>query len=251
MAETNAQLVALTQRIVIDKLSSKGYPASVVNGDINLGVGDLSLGCFTASVQQHARAVLLTFATELKLKQPAIAVRDTTAGVGSTVEQAISKGAETWLEGVLPTVLSTLSCGQSDLVQMANVCQIDTAKGLSNEWELFSGPYQVAGRDRDHLAQHLDNQKPFFFMLKEGYLPILPLNPPYFWASLFLSRQASGEMISDCKINNVDWAPGCEALERFAWPTDPGFLMFRQFVMGKLRRTQAVHEERKWWQVWK
>jgi hypothetical protein len=252
MSEPDKTLTLFALQQTVDVLETRGFKPRIKDGAADLGVGAVSLRCSVPGVQQHPGAVVVAIAGEVLIPDMASTpIQDSAVGTAETTEKAVASGVRAWIDGVLPPVLMARGIGKAEEVHPFDLCQIDFVNNLTNVWDVYAGPFQVAGRDREHLARHLEAQQPFTMLLTSGALPPIATTPGLFWLKLFLSRQESGELTAECRLNNQDWPAGAEALRTFAWPTEPGFLLYRQFIVGKLSKSDPYKPEKKWWQVWK
>ncbi len=250
MSEPDPKLTSLAREQLVEVLSSQGFKPTINDAAVYLGVGAISLRCSVPGLQEHPGAVVASIAGEVHVPMAgSLPIQDTSVGSAETTENAIAAGLRAWIEGVLPPIRMASGIGKAEEVHPFDLCQVDLLNNLTNVWDVYAGPFQVAGRDREQLASQLEAQQPFPLLLSA--LPPISIKPPLFWLKLFLSRQESGETSAECRLNNQSWPAGAEALRKLAWPADPGVLLFRQFIVGKLIKSAPYKPEKKWWHFWK
>jgi len=245
-------LTSIARQQIVKVLAGRGFRPTVRDGAVELGVGGIAFRCSVPGIQNHPGAAVVAIAGEVLVPAAGAGpLQDSAVGTDDTVEKAVAAGVEAWINGILPPVLAASGLGKPEEAHPFDLCQIDAAKGVINNWDVFAGPFQVAGPDRDHLAGHLEAQQPFTLLLRAGIVPPIPIQPGLFWMKLFLCRQESGQLSSECRLNNHEWPGGAAALSQFEWPTEPGFLLFRQFIVGKLLHSSPYRTGRPWWKLWK
>lgn len=251
MADQVPILTSFARQQIVEVLLGRGFKPTVQDGAVELGSGGISFRCSVPGIQNHPGAAVVAIAGEVLVPAAGLVpLQDSAVGTDETVEKAVAAGVKAWIDGVLPPVLTASGLGKPEEVHPFDLCQIDAAKRVINNWDVSAGPFQVAGPDRDHLASHLEAEQPFTLLLRAGIVPPIPIQPPLFWLKLFVCRQESGELSSECRLNNRDWPAGAAALSQFEWPTEPGFLLFRQFIVGKLVDSSPYRTEKPWWKFW-
>ena len=252
MAEPIPVLTTLAREQIVEVLAGRGFMPIVRDGAVELGVGGISFRCSVPGIQNHPGSAVVAIAGEVRVPAAGDApLQDSAVGTDETVEKAVAAGVKAWIDGVLPPIQAACGIGKAGEVHPFDLCQIDAANKLINNWDVSAGPFQVAGAGRDHLVSHLEAQQPFGLLVSGGALPPIPIRPPLFWLKIFLCRQESGSVTAECRLNNQDWPVGAKALSPFLLPAEPGFLLFRQFIVGKLLNSTPYRREKPWWQLWK
>lgn len=145
------------------------------------------------------------------------------AGIGSNEVDALTSGAQTYVEGVLVTILDSMA-GQHD-----PALDLVSATGQP-VWHPLLGLLQVQGAWSDH-TQEL-RAEDWWQLLQPALLPHLSPQP-FHWVKVYASRQPNGNFIGECKLDNEVWEEGLALLheQALAWPYPGRFAGQKQFIL--------------------
>jgi hypothetical protein len=184
----------------------------------------LTLSCKVLDQTRHPTAFVCTLA--VRVVHPTYfpqGLDEYLAGIGHDEVEALTNGAQIYVAGVFTTILDGLA-GQHD-----PALDLLSATGQPL-WHPLPGPLQVQGAWGTH-AQELQGEG-WWELLKPALLPHL-LPQPFHWLKVYASRQANGEFVGECKLNNEPWEEGLLLVQEQAveWPYPEQFAGQKQFIL--------------------
>ncbi|MBA3532968.1 MAG: hypothetical protein H0T73_13675 [Ardenticatenales bacterium] len=193
----------------------------------------LSMGC--TIVEQRTRAsgdFLMNLGFQaVPGSAPALVIKDTVIGVGSTWEAAIDRAVALWMEGVWPVLRAAFLSDSEAALRRFSLEAMNYEANRLVTWQVLAGPLQVVGTDAERLFGQLESSPPFPLLLDELITLLEAQTPRAYWLRLFLSRQPDGTLAGEVRVNHQPWDAGLWALQRFDWPTLPDYAGFRQVIL--------------------
>ena len=181
-----------------------------------------------------------------------VVVQDTAVAVGETPPQAIEAALRGWQEGVLSVLRDAFGSHNSEAP--FGFSTRNEATGEVSSWDVFSGPFQVIGPQREQLQARLEETLPFTLLIDQ-LTDAVERRRPY-WIKLFVLSQPADPLSIDCRLNNDLWAAGSEALLTFVFPLAEEVQAFRQFLAlrpvedDKYAQHLPTQANRPWWKFW-
>jgi len=127
---------------------------------------------------------------------------DCLAGIGTGDADAFTNAANSYVTGVLRTIIQALSAAYSPALD----CYI---RASHLKWHPLASELQVQGAWASKINA-LDDE--YFLGLLQPYLTRVLDNRPCHWLKIYASKMPSGEFIGDCLLNNEPWAAGLALL---------------------------------------
>lgn len=235
--DTSDELEALSALFRQQLLTAvaRSFPAlepTLAQEAIVLSMADITLQASAFSLTRHPDVQVGGFSVVLyHPRYFPTGLADNFVGFGTDEVDTSANGARVYVEGVLPTVLEALEgCYDPGL----DLYMIDGG----THWHTITGPLQLQGAwtPRRH-------ELPFAYWVRQ-LQPLLPEHlqeQPFHWIKLYASRQADGEFIGECRLDNQPWQAGLQVIERdvASWPADGEFAGIKQFML--FRRCGLAH----------
>lgn len=173
-------------------------------------------------------------------------ISDTCVGVGHSLEAAIRESISSWLDGVLSAVQQAFGATDtSPDVNVYDLTMVNRERAEETSWVAYAGPFQFrGGRDRQQVvATYLAEQPPLVTLLLDQLTDVLvETSEPLVWIKLLSQKPLNGQLVVECKANNLDWREGQVALARFAWPAGSDGILIKQFAVLKRGESRPRHE---------
>ena len=158
-------------------------------------------------------------------------IKDPAVGTGKSIEEAVEKAIDLWLDSVFPVVLEFFQFRKNPNVKTSELGSFQYESKQILYWKLYLGTLQIAGYTEEE-AKNLDD-KVILRALLENITDLLT-EKKIIHLKCSLTR-SQDEIYCDCWLNNEKWLDGLNSLNRMVqeWPKYENLHWQSQFFIFK------------------
>ena len=215
---------------VVEHQRREGFDARLGPDCAYLGIGQAALVIPWSQLQSRPAGTLhsavLQVALRIKDEGPLL-FHDVITHLAASREEAVMRALlQVWLHGDLPPILPLIGGPKLDDVEVFG----KDSEFYCPPWIIYSGPYQMSGRQGEKFVEALRKSPPLFRVremlahdLKPGRMH---------WMKLFRCRdEETGSDQADCLVDGELSKAGAQRLMEWEWPAVGGRHLFRQFLV--------------------
>jgi len=173
-------------------ISEKNLTSEIVDNQLIIKDYKMSIKACIQSKTQHTEVMLLQMRFVINQELLEDEVVEVLAGIGENMEEAMKNGISSFITGIFDVF--------SEAFHESHIPDLDFEtewNGESRLWHPKIGPLQVQG---DCNLALVDENK-ILNILKEDIKVSIGDNR-FYWIKVYVSRQADGEIITECTLNN-------------------------------------------------
>ena len=203
----------------------KNIPSEIINNELVINDCKMTIKAGVSNKTQHQNAIVLQLDFIIKHENFDTEILESVAGIGreNDIYQAIRNGTATFVSNVLEVIAEGFCDTHNP--------ELDFETLLGDRQQIWHPKIGGLHAQGYCSINTIDNSR-IFNILKDEIVPRLGTKR-FYWVKVYVSRQADGEIITQCTFNNEPFLKAQQKMEEYAksWNTGNQFKGEKQFIL--------------------